>query len=284
MKQCKNVSPARRPISNSRHPAIASINRLLESREEREQAGLFYTEGWRFVFRALENRFTHVESLVVTPETPNYALWQRLLHLAREQEIPIVSVTPTVFQYLSRAEEPQGIGVVVRQPWERLHRIRPDTGLCWLALDTIRSPGNLGTMLRTLEAVGGAGVIVIGDAIDPFIPEVFRATMGALFDLRFVRATWGEFQRWRERHSVSLIGTSPHATTDYADFAYPDSLVLWMGSERKGLSDKQQGECDEVVRIPMVGASDSLNVAIASGVLLYEIFNQRRLKTTASKK
>ena len=145
-------------------------------------------------------------------------------------------------------------------------------------LDTVRSPGNLGTILRTGDAVGSAGVILIGDSIDPYAPRVVRATMGAIFRQRFVRTTIPAFQAWR-KHSGNeclWVATSPHATDEYRDLHYRAPTVLWMGGERQGLAPDAQALCDRTVRIPMVGAADSLNLAIATSVMLYEVFHQRR--------
>ena len=140
----------------------------------------------------------------------------------------------------------------------------------------MRSPGNLGTILRTGEAVGASGLILIGDGVDPYDPACVRATMGAVFGQRFVRATEGELTAWKRRTGARLIGTSPHAKSDYRAVAYPPGTILFMGGERQGLSAQMQSLCDENVHIPMVGAGDSLNLAVATAVMLYEVFGQRR--------
>jgi RNA methyltransferase, TrmH family len=268
---------SRRPVTSSAHSAaVTSITRLISSAEERRKTGLFFTEGLRFVAQAVAHPFSALQTAVVAPELLTNPFGHKLLKTLRDANVPVLEVNAAVFRRLSRQEEPQGLGVVARQRWERLHRIRPDAGLCWLALDTVRAPGNLGTILRTMDAVGGAGLILLGDAIDPYDPVVVRATMGALFTQRFVRTTPADFARWRERHGVTLIGTSPHATDEYGAVAYPERLVLWMGGERQGMTDEQIAACDRMVRIPMVGHSDSLNLATATAVLLYEVFNQRR--------
>jgi RNA methyltransferase, TrmH family len=270
------ISSSRRPISDARNASIAAVLRLMEDRAERERTGLFYTEGLRFVYRALESRFAPIEAVLVAPDLLPPPFGRRLLQKVRDAALPVVEVTPTVFRRLSRVDEPQGIGAVVRQRWDRLSRVRPDAGLCWVLLDTVRAPGNLGTVLRAMDAVGAAGVILLGQEIDPYSPDAVRATMGALFALRYIRTTVAEFDRWRERHGVTLVGTSPHASDDYCAYRYPERLVLWMGGERKGLSPEQMAACDKSVQIPMVGSSDSLNLATATSVLLYEVFNQRR--------
>ena len=177
---------------------------------------------------------------------------------------------------LGGAADPQGLGAVVRQHWTPLERIRASNAPCWVMLETMRSSGNLGTILRTSEATGGSGLILLGDAIDPYDPATVRATMGAQFGQRFVRTSADELRSWQGRRHFSLVGTAPAATIDYQEVDLRGPTMLLLGDERKGLSRELQSLCDEVVRIPMVGGTDSLNVSVAAGVLLYEVFNQRR--------
>jgi TrmH family RNA methyltransferase len=251
---------------------------LVESREERDRTGRFLADGMRFVAWAAESRLYagHIETLVVAPTLLHHPFGHRLRKDLAARGVPVVEVGEAVYKRLAQAPEPQGIAAVLRQRWEPMHRAHPDAGLCWVALDTVRSAGNLGTVLRTMEAVGAAGLVLIGDQVDPFAPQVVRATMGATFHLRFVRATPEEFATWRARHGVALVGTSPHAADEYQGACYPERVALWIGGERQGLSGEQMASCDRVVRIPMVGRSDSLNLSVAASVLLYEVFNQRR--------
>ena len=253
--------------------------RALGRRAERDRTGTFFAEGLRFVGQAVAQD-ARIEAVLVVPKTLEHPFGLRLRRQLEQKRVPVWEVTPDLFLRLSRAEEPQWIGAVVRQRWGTLADVPSFSaatgGLCWVALDQVHSPGNLGTILRTGDAVGASGVIVIGDAVDPYDPACVRATMGAIFALRLVRATGGEFAAWKRGSGCRLVGTSPHAARDYRAVAYPARTVLFMGGERKGLSQERQRLCDDLVRIPMVGRGDSLNLAIATGVLLYEVFNQRR--------
>jgi TrmH family RNA methyltransferase len=148
-------------------------------------------------------------------------------------------------------------------------------------LETVRSPGNLGTILRTSEAVGASGLILIGDSVDPYDPATVRSTMGSLFSQRFVRTNRREFSQWRYRRHYTLVGTAPTAAMDYQAVDYHGPTVLLLGDERKGLSTELQALCDTVVRIPMVGETDSLNLSVAASLMLYEVFNQRRRPLSA---
>src|SRR5207245_8395225 len=132
------------------------------------------------------------------------------------------------------------------------------------------NPGNLGAILRTCDAVGCAGIILLGDTTDPYHPAALRASMGAVFSQRLVRAQLDEFARWKREHGYIVVGTSVTAEQEYRQVSYPAPLVLLMGSERLGLSAEQQAVCDMLVRIPMVGTGDSLNLAVATRGVLYE--------------
>jgi TrmH family RNA methyltransferase len=144
----------------------------------------------------------------------------------------------------------------------------------YIALDAVQDPGNLGTILRTSDAVGGKGVILLDHSTDPFDLATVRGSMGAIFSQQLVKATLAEFGEWKKRCKCKVIGTSGAATHTYHQYPFSMPMVLLMGSERQGLTEAHVALCDDVVKIPMVGRSDSLNLAIATAVVLYEIFNQ----------
>jgi len=245
---------------------------LVSSRTERDRTGRFFADGLRPVVRALSSPGTRLTEVVVCPELLTTPMGETLRERLRALRVPEVRVPAPLYRQLSQAEEPQGIGVVVQRRPQKLSWLTPSDGDFYVALDTIRAPGNLGTILRTMDAVGASGLILLGEEIDPFDPRVVRATMGSLFAQRIVRTSAAEFAAWRAQQGVALIGSSPHAPVSYRAFAWPSKVVLWLGGEREGLSPDQQATCDTVVRIPMVGTCDSLNVATAAAVLLYEVF------------
>jgi TrmH family RNA methyltransferase len=266
---------SRLPLIGRRNdPRIRSLFQL-RHRDARDRTGTALVDGIRFVAQAVEQRVP-IRTLIAAPELLTNPFGRKLWDRLRRTVPCGLTVTADVFRALSLAEEPQGLAAVVAQRWEPLSRARPADGLCWVAVSSIQSPGNLGTILRTCDAVGAAGLIVIGDGPDPYDPACVRATMGALFSQRLVRTRWDELAAWKRFHGAALVGTSPGAASDYHAVTYPERLVLLMGYERRGLSAEEQAQCDLLVRIPMVGASDSLNLAIAAGVMLYEIYNQRR--------
>jgi TrmH family RNA methyltransferase len=259
-------------ISSHSNARVKQIRGLLQ-RQERERTGLFFVEGIRIVAEALQTRAPLVQ-LVVAPALLTSAFAQELVAAQQEQGTPCLEVTAEVFKSLSGKEGPQGIGAVLRQQWEPLMQLRLGHELCWVALDAAQDPGNIGTILRTSDAVGGAGLLLLGNCADPYDPGALRASMGAIFSQRIVKASFAEFVQWKREQHIFVVGTSGVASSDYRQVAYPRPMVLLMGSEREGLSPEQQAICDVTVSIPMVGRSDSLNLAVATGVMLYEIFSR----------
>jgi len=145
-----------------------------------------------------------------------------------------------------------------------------------VALDAAQDPGNIGTIMRTGDAFGSAGLILLGNCADPYDLTALRASMGAIFSQRLAKTSFADFADWKQRFNYYVTGTSRAAARDYRKVFYRFPMVLLMGSERVGLSSEQQALCDQMVSIPMVGRSDSLNLAIATGIVLYEVFYQAR--------
>lgn len=267
-------SPLTPRIKTWQDARLQSI-RALGKRAERDRTQTFFAEGLRFVGQAVAQN-AQIEAVLVVLKTLEHPFELQLRRQMEQKCIPIWEVTPDLFLRLLRAEEPQWIGTIVRQPWDTPAHVTHSSRLCRVAFAQVHSPGNLGTILRTGDAAGASGLILIGDAVDPYDPACVRATMGAIFAQRLIRMTASEFAAWKQSGEYRLVGTSPHAESDYQAVVYPARTVLFMGGERKGLSEDRQHLCDDLVRIPMVGRSDSLNPAVATGVLLYEVFNQRR--------
>lgn len=261
-------------VSSRSNRAIREM-RALRHRKERDESGLFFVEGIRIVAEAVDTGAA-MDRCVIAPRLLTSEFARTLVERVRAAGVPCVEVTPDVFRSLALRENPQGVAAVVYQRWYALRDVRPDAALCWTALDAVQDPGNLGTILRTSDAVGGGGVALVGATTDPYDPAAVRASMGAIFSQRLARTDLDELASWKTAGGWHVVGTSDSAATDYQAARYDAPLLLFMGSEREGLSTDQQRLCDEMVRIPMVGRSDSLNLAVATAVTLYEIFNRRR--------
>ena len=249
--------------------------RALQHPKERRKSGLFFVEGIRIVGEAVQQG-AEIEALVSAPALLASDFAQGLLEAQREAGVPCLDLTAEAFHSISAKDGPQGIGAVVRQRWQPLESVRVGQELCWVALDEVANPGNLGTILRTCDAVGAGGVILLGASTDPYDPASVRGSMGAIFSQSLIKTTFEDFARWKDRHGYAVVGTSSAATLDYQEATYPRPCIILMGSERMGLSASQMAACSLMVRVPMEGRGDSLNLAVATAVVLYEVYNQRR--------
>ncbi|HWQ04145.1 MAG TPA: RNA methyltransferase [Longilinea sp.] len=264
-------------LTSNSNPQIKEI-RKLRDRKERQAVGLFYIEGLRIVGEAVDLN-EEIESLIVAPELLISDFGQKLVQVHQEKGGLVLEVSRQVFQSLSMKEGPQGIAAVLRQRWASLDKVDVKPNDCWVVLDSIADPGNLGTILRTSDSTGCCGVILLDQSTDPFDPSSIRASMGALFNQKLVKTGFAEFADWKRRTGIQLVGTSDKADQNYHKFVFPRTLAVLMGSERQGLQQKHLDLCDSVVRIPMTGISDSLNLAVATAVVLYEIVNQKQEAT-----
>jgi RNA methyltransferase, TrmH family len=230
----------------------------LRERSARNETGLFLAEGTRFLHTASAANYPFYGVALCRQYARGdaYALVGRL----GKAGTPIVNLSEDQYLEATKAEEPQGVIAVLRQEWHRLIEQRPRARDVWLAVDNIRSPGNLGTM---------------GGETDPFHPASVRASMGAIFGLRLVRTSAKALSGWKRRNGILVVGASPDGDCDYRQVDYRRPVLLMMGSERVGLRERQANLCDRLVRIPMTGKADSLNLAVATGVMLYEAFGQR---------
>jgi RNA methyltransferase, TrmH family len=253
---------------------LAQAKRLYQNRADRDASRLFFIEGVRNFVRVSDNRFELV-TILFSEKLLTAPLARKLVRQARRDGVPTLNLTPEQFRRISYTERASGIAAIVKQRWSRLDEISPQAGLCWLALEMVRSSGNLGTLIRTSEAVGAAGLILIGDRIDPYDPDVMRASMSGVFSVQLVRTSFDRLSDWLQRHRCQVIGASPEGKCDLHQFDYPQSTVLFLGEERQGLTNQQRELCHHLVRIPMVGTADSLNLGVAGSLLLYEVYRSQ---------
>lgn len=250
--------------------------RALRERPARDSTGLFAVEGIRFLSSALDAA-SEVSGLLVCPRLLTNPTGQTLVRRLRTAGTPTLEVDPATFRELAHAPEAQGVIATLPLRWEALPE-RVARNDLWLAVDTIRSPGNVGTLLRAGEAAGATGLMVFDPRAtgpDPHDPLTLRATMGSLFAMRLVRTCHQSFRSWTHRYELTVVGATGDSPVDYRGITYRRPTVLMLGDERSGLSEAQRRTCDATVRIPMHGRGDSLNVAMAGTILLFEVRNQR---------
>lgn len=257
---------------------LAEVKKLQIDRKYRDASGLFYVEGVRNFIKANDYKLD-LRTILFSEKLLTAPIARKLVRHARRSGVNCVSLTPEQFRSISHTEKASGVGAILRQHWSGLYDVSPKTGLCWVILETVRSPGNLGTLIRTSEAVGGAGFIFLGRRVDLFDPDVIRASMGAIFHQKFVRTNLSAIVPWIRRHQCHVVGASPDGTTDLHQFDYPSSTLLFLGEERQGLTQQQRDLCQDLVRIPMVGMADSLNLAVAGSLLMYEVYRSQKFCT-----
>ena len=252
-------------------PTLSAIERLQRDRGYRDSRGLFFIEGVRNFIEALDDRFS-VDTLLYSEKLLIHPLARKLVRRLKRAGVPFARVTPEQFRRVSKTERASGVAAILHQRVHTLDQIKLTDHPYWTALSHVRSSGNFGTLLRTSAATGADGFILLGASIDAFDPAVVRATMGALFKQTIVRTTAEQLRRWVGMNNIQVIGASPDGTDDYRQVSYTRPALLMLGGERKGLTDVQRSICNRIVRIPMVEGMDSLNVAVAGSLLMYEVF------------
>lgn len=263
-----------REITGFSNPLVKQV-RGLRDKKNRRAEGLFLAEGLRILTEALDAGIPP-KMLWHAPEGGAHPLVQKL---ARETEATGGEVFVTSTDILSKLSGKDNPGAVIGVYPEMLTPLtaldRATSGI-WLVAERLRDPGNLGTILRTGDAVGAGGLILIDDCTDPFSVEAVRASMGAIFTQKVATARWPEFVSWLRSAPGQLVGTSLNTDNDYQDPRYEAPTFLLIGNESQGLPEAYEKECDLLVKMPMMGKADSLNAAMATAVIAYEVLNQRR--------
>lgn len=259
------VSPA--------NPKIKQI-RALRQRKARQESGLFVVEGIRPVGEAIAAG-APLAYLVYAPEFLDSDYARQLIHRQQEDGLAVYAVAAKVFQSLADKDNPQGILAVVHQRPLRLDTLNPETFPWGVALVAAQDPGNVGTILRSADAVGASGLLLLDGGADVYHPSAVRASMGTLFWQKVAYASFGEFAAWAKQHGYHVYGTSARGSVSYHQVAaYRRPMILLMGSERHGLDEAQRAVCELLISLPMHGHASSLNLAVATGVMLYEMLRK----------
>lgn len=257
-------------VTSLANPIVKDI-KALALKKFRDQRGVFMAEGLKLVIDALDLGWA-IETLVFAKSGRGNPAVEKVAARTVAAGGLVLEVTEKVLSAITRRDNPQMVVGVFRQRWTALADVSPARGDVWVALDRVRDPGNLGTAIRTADAVGARGVILVGDTTDPFSVETVRATMGSIFAVPVARASEQEFLAWHKGFTGLLVGTHLKGAVDYRTVPYAGKpVVLLMGNEQQGLPDTLASACDRLVLIPQAGRADSLNLAVATGVMLFEI-------------
>ena len=261
------------PISSPTNQRIKGLVRL-RNRRERDRTATFLVEGYREVNRALEHDIPIAE-LFICPEFYLGENEDRLVHTAAAAGAEIIPVAPEPFTKASYRDRPEGLIAVARQFSTALENLDPPEPALILVAESIEKPGNLGTMMRTANAAGVDAVIVCDPTTDPFNPNVVRASLGALFTVPLAVASTEATIAWLRTRGIASFATTPDTSTPHWGADLTGSSALVVGSEQYGLSTAWLDGADVRIVIPMPGSVDSLNAAMAAGVVLFEAVRQR---------
>ncbi len=263
-----------REITAFSNPLIKRVRNLRDKRHRREE-GLFLAEGLRILTEAREaGRLP--EYLFFARDMANHPLVKTLVEATEGAGGEAIETNADILSKLSGKDNPGAVVGVYPEFGVRLDALDRSAAPIWLVAERLRDPGNLGTILRTADAIGAGGLILVDECVDPFSVEAVRASMGALFTVPVAHAGWAEFLAWLRSGPGQLVGLSLDTESDYQAPRYEAPTFLLTGNEAQGMPDFMAAECDLLVKIPMLGKADSLNAAVATAVMAYEVLNQRR--------
>lgn len=254
-------------ITSSANPLIKRA-RALRQRKARAETGLFLVEGIHPVGELIEAGWD-VDAILHAPELLNSPFAHELLEQAARRSIRLEPVSASVMEAITDKDHPQGILAIARQRSRSFAELRTARRL--VALVNPQDPGNVGSILRTIDAAGADGLLILDGGVDLYHPTLVRASMGTLFWKPVIQASFTDFKAWADSTQVQLIGTSVRGESAAGTTAPRPPWALVMGNEQKGLAGDQIQSCEFVLSLPMRGRVHSLNLAVAAGILLYQL-------------
>ncbi len=263
-----------RQITGFSNPLVKRVKSLRDKKHRRRE-GLFLAEGLRILTEARDMGVLP-EMLFFAPEGASHPLARALMAATEAAGGDVIETSADILSKLSGKDNPQTLIGVYRDRLTPLAALDRTAAPIWIVAQALRDPGNLGTILRTGDAVGAGGLILIDDCVDPFSVEAVRASMGALFTQTISMARWEEFIAWLRAGPGTLAALSLRTDTDYQAARYPAPTFILVGNEAQGLPAAYEDACDLRVKMPMRGKADSLNAAVATAVMAYEVLNQQR--------
>lgn len=267
----RTVAPGKvKEVTSPANPLVKDI-KALALKKFRDQQNAFMAEGLKLVIDALDLGWS-IRTLIFAKSGKGNAAVEKVAARTVALGGTVLEVSEKVLSAITRRDNPQMVVGVFAQKLVALKDINPSGTDVWVALDRVRDPGNLGTVMRTVDAVGAKGVILVGDTTDPFSLETVRATMGSVFSVPVTKASEEAFLSWIKGFRGMTVGTHLKGAVDYRTIDYANKPVLLvMGNEQQGLPDRVAEACQTLARIPQAGRADSLNLAVATGVMLFEI-------------
>ncbi|MDQ3077940.1 MAG: RNA methyltransferase [Pseudomonadota bacterium] len=244
--------------------------RSLRDKKARRGSGLFLAEGLRILAEARDSGRLP-EIIAYSAAGGAHPLAAEIIAATEAAGGDVIETSPDILSKMSGKDNPQAILGAYRQPAIHLAALDRSASPLWLVAQCLRDPGNIGTILRTGDATGAGGLILIDDSADPYSVEAVRASMGAIFTQAVAVARWEEFVPWLRSGPGQLVGTSLNTDHDYLEASYEQPCFVLIGNESQGLPPDYETECDALVKMPMAGRADSLNAAIAAAVMAFAI-------------
>jgi TrmH family RNA methyltransferase len=266
--------PASLQITSTRNPLVKRIRALAE-RDARKAEGRVVIEGVRLIEDALAAGVS-VEVVLYAPKAFAGLRAEVVIDQLRRQGVRLITATPQVVAACSHVETSQGLVAVVERPRASLAMVLTRSDLLLVVVDRVQDPGNLGTIVRIADAAGATAVLATRGTVDPFNPKAIRATMGSLFHLPIVTSDAADAIAVLRSRGVRILVADPHGSVDYTDADYRAPAAIVVGSEGQGPGPEWYQAAAATIRIPLYGRAESLNVAVAAGLLLYEVQRARR--------
>jgi len=260
-------------ITSVANPTVKML-KSLHLKKERAETGLFLGEGLRLAMEAAELG-VWPEWLAVSDASLQRGPAANLVARAVQQGVKVIETSEAVLAAISKRDNTQTVLGAWRQRLSSLEDLKPGRSSLVIALDGVRDPGNLGTILRTADSIGADGVVLTGGTCDPFSVEAVRASMGSIFAVPLIKTSIAELARWRTEHGLLMAGAHLRGAVRHDAFSVDRGVILLMGTEQTGLGDEAADLCDVLIKAPMRGRADSLNLAIATAVVGYDIWRRR---------
>lgn len=258
-----------REVTAFSNPTVKLL-RSLRDKKARRAEGLFLAEGLRILAEARDSGQLP-EIIAFSADGARHHLAAEIIAATEAAGGDAIETSPDILSKMSGKDNPQMLIGAYRQPETSLERLDRFRAPLWIVVQALRDPGNIGTILRTGDAVGAGGLILVDECADPFSVEAVRASMGAIFTQETAVTRWSEFLAWLRSGDGQLVGTSLNSTQDYLGAEYRKPCFLLIGNEQQGLPIEYERECDLLLKIPMAGRADSLNAAIAAAVMAFAI-------------
>lgn len=260
-------------ITSVSNPLIKTL-RALDRKKTRAETGLFLAEGTRLVQQGLENGW-QADTVIASEFALQRPHLRDIANQARAAGARIIAAPDRVMSQVTRKDNPGALVAAFRQQHRTLSALEQAGSGLWIALFEVRDPGNLGTIIRTADCAGMAGVVLVDTCCDPYSVEAVRASMGSVFDMPFANASFEGFNAWRQAQKLTMVAASVNGTTRHDSAPYGDRAVILMGNEQSGLPEPMEAACDHLCLIPMRGGADSLNLAQATAIMSYEAWRQQ---------